>query len=691
MLQCLTLKECGNRTKPKSSNEDDVNLYAPKADKREQQREQQPEQQRDKILIVHNITRISDIDTSGESFRAKFTLILTWPASAKDVLDHKKKFKKSRELFLEEGDKPGDLQWTPLVTFPNAIDVHSQKWRSIFPAERKKAFTMYYSTEDDAYLVKAKLECDITFFEDFELENLPFDCQDLTIKIECRDGRGEPYDFEPGSWKVLNAYLPFATIKTDLSPITDTWELVGMAIEFFIERFDDGERCFTRNKTQSSPRCVLSIKLARKWGVVVRNELLVILMLAALSMSVFAVEVDDFTDRVAQSLTLLLTTVLYDTRTPTKSYSTLMDTYQLCIYAFMFSIMVANLLEYIYEWDSAGHRRAYAQNFGVALLVLHFYFFGLSAFAYFWEHKKVEMGYRAVKSYLKGHGARPKFRAFPATVADKDGNVELRVDDKPILAKPFTSITDGDDAAGDKNEADPGCYDCVECVEFVESWLHCIRFLDGLGLCCICCGKALKSCCARCGVSCSKRKRKGYEPVGRELKVGGAKSKAKEAVPSATMPEKGKPKESKTASIGEMRDTSEPLSTASIGGDTDLKLTVISDATQAKNNALADNAENNGAEDEKYRDEADESDESEDVNVDVSVIEEEEPVQESSGADRGSETNSTVPEEVRRSADVSVSSTPAKPSAKPDISRQSRSSTKQGDVMGVESDVKSVD
>jgi len=120
--------------------------------------------------------------------------------------------------------------------------------------------------------------------------------------------------------------------------------------------------------------------------------------------------------------------------------------------------------------------------------------------------------------------------------------------------------------------------------------------------------------------------------------------------------------------------------------------------------ARGDNAENNGDDDEKYPDEnkagneatnehsnnPKDEDEDEDEDVDVHVDntgtdckEEEEPtVQDSSGADGSSETNPTqlttspITEEVRQPTDVSASS----PSAKPNMSRESKSSTNQDDV-----------
>jgi len=488
------------------------------------------------VWLAPHITRISNINTSEESFRAKFYLTVRWKARKNEVdfvdlfefmqsapdneTRQEEKFRaikgirpivnpsgahtpgplsekhlatlsRMRELARQRLPltlKEKDLCWKPPVTFPNEVEVHSKEWQSANCdiAEVDEAFEILLIGSD--LYVRTRLACDITFFEDFECEHLPFDCQDLTIKVESRNDNGHLITFKPDQ-RQDHAILPapFAMIKTDLSPITDTWDLAGLAIDFFVKKMHKSSTPFySEHDKNGRSQCAISIKLARKWFVVVRNELIIILMLAALSMSVFAIEVDDFTDRLAQSLTLLLTTVLYDTRTPTKSYSTLMDTYQLCIYVFMFSIMVANLIEYLYGLDSPRERRKLAHDFGLALSVLHIYFFGLSSYAYFWEHQKIKMGFREVEEHLKGHGSRPQFRAFAST------------EHSTIFAMPFKD----DDNDRTDVEDEPGCFSAYECCAYIESWLHCVRCIWGYGWFFKHILKSLISCFKRCGVSC---------------------------------------------------------------------------------------------------------------------------------------------------------------------------------------------
>ena len=81
------------------------------------------------------------------------------------------------------------------MTFPNAVEVHSKTWTSMAD-DKEKTFVVLELQPGQIY-IRAVLLCDITFFEDFECENLPFDCQDLTIKIEGQESKDVPFEFVP--------------------------------------------------------------------------------------------------------------------------------------------------------------------------------------------------------------------------------------------------------------------------------------------------------------------------------------------------------------------------------------------------------------------------------------------------------------------------------------------------------------
>jgi len=126
-------------------------------------------------------------------------------------------------------------------------------------------------------------------------------------------------------------------------------------------------------------------------------------------MFVFAIDVDELADRLAQSLALLLSTIIFDAKSPRKSYLTLMDRYRLCIYKSMCMIMCLNLAEYEYEWVQ---REAIWRYMASALGLLHIVFLGLACHSIEFERKKLNMGYYDVKQHLKDHCARPAFDVY---------------------------------------------------------------------------------------------------------------------------------------------------------------------------------------------------------------------------------------------------------------------------------------
>ena len=83
--------------------------------------------------------------------------------------------------------------WYPHLEFVNVIEEHSKEWvkdphRAAFRMKKLKRFGAMIPGFDSnhALFIRGKLDCDMTFAEEFELKNFPFDCQDLTCVIQER-------------------------------------------------------------------------------------------------------------------------------------------------------------------------------------------------------------------------------------------------------------------------------------------------------------------------------------------------------------------------------------------------------------------------------------------------------------------------------------------------------------------------
>jgi len=154
-----------------------------------------------RVVVAPSITRISNINTSEESFRAKFFITFTWPGGPR-ALEAYKSFSKKPLSGAVCTLKKKQLQWCPKVNFPDAVDEHYIKWHNSKTGEtaengkeEEHETFIVKGDGDDKVNIRAVLVCDITFFEDFELEHLPFDCQDLTIKIEGRNSTHSIFEF----------------------------------------------------------------------------------------------------------------------------------------------------------------------------------------------------------------------------------------------------------------------------------------------------------------------------------------------------------------------------------------------------------------------------------------------------------------------------------------------------------------
>lgn len=81
-----------------------------------------------------------------------------------------------------------------------------------------------------AFFIRAKLDCDITFAEQFELDNFPLDCQDLTCMIQERTTGGIQCKILP-ELRANN----FASIDQTYAVINE-WDLVNSILEFDLKK-----------------------------------------------------------------------------------------------------------------------------------------------------------------------------------------------------------------------------------------------------------------------------------------------------------------------------------------------------------------------------------------------------------------------------------------------------------------------
>ncbi|ETN98880.1 hypothetical protein RFI_38606 [Reticulomyxa filosa] len=134
------------------------------------------------------IKRISEIDTARETFRCRFHYYLTWLATKQEAKDYEEFVKDHKNSLEPIGWVP---QWVPGVEFTNVVVVslfeeHQAKYE-VKDAVHNKALRNSWEGNEQNYTdllgfdpnfgkwVRCRYEADMTFAEEFELENFPFD------------------------------------------------------------------------------------------------------------------------------------------------------------------------------------------------------------------------------------------------------------------------------------------------------------------------------------------------------------------------------------------------------------------------------------------------------------------------------------------------------------------------------------
>eukprot|EP01084_Bolivina_argentea_P060062 109724_1 len=392
-----------------------------------------PDKYHHKKLFVSFTIEHVDVDDLNEQFRVKFYLQFNWIPSEQDYRSLYRASMESRQL-----NKPSILtewtpEWYPHLEFENVIQQHSHKWRPNPKAPQKGPFRCVqynkwsYNRNDDIDAMYkeydfekikwfcAELECDFTFREELEIQSYPFDVQDLSVcmRIKEKDNMnytvfGLPNYFNADATTVIDAKFdkcyrrPSLVGRMDPSfSQLDQWDVENCLIEFEFSKI------------------VLSLKLARRWRPVVINTLMIIFLMSILSFTVFAVDFEDAASRLELTMTLILTAVLFDTKSSPKPYLTYLDKYILTSYGYLTFVMIENAICGFFDED---FDRVMLGIVVMLFLLQHVVFITYAIIVRQRENRKIFMGYEAVKKYNKRFEIeRPKFFLYGENIKESGG------------------------------------------------------------------------------------------------------------------------------------------------------------------------------------------------------------------------------------------------------------------------------
>eukprot|EP00823_Brevimastigomonas_motovehiculus_P000389 TRINITY_DN1047_c0_g1_i1.p1 TRINITY_DN1047_c0_g1~~TRINITY_DN1047_c0_g1_i1.p1 ORF type:complete len:348 (+),score=87.96 TRINITY_DN1047_c0_g1_i1:101-1144(+) len=272
------------------------------------------EKKEEKKRLQHQVSAsvrvmsISQVSTVEQSFNADFLLVLTWidrsliGANPKDI----------------DWDTTTTLSWNPKFSIKNALEL-----------ERLEETGGRRLEDPSTGLVKETARFRGSLSQYLELETFPFDTQELTIVLACNKSSSELiFEMPPPDKIKLNKF------------IMPEWQF--LATKWQVVLTDPSESTSKRSYSE------LHVKLQamRKSESYLWNVGVVTFIIVSLAFLAFCMRPEELSNRLAVTLTLLLTAVAFKLMVsdslPKVAYLTLLDKYILAAFLFLYIIALEN-------------------------------------------------------------------------------------------------------------------------------------------------------------------------------------------------------------------------------------------------------------------------------------------------------------------------------------------------------------
>jgi hypothetical protein len=259
------------------------------------------------VQIALQIVNLSDIDEVGERFRVVVYLLASWN-------DPRLAFtpKAAGESFHVYN--PGEI-WSPDFDFANGVVPHSSfdVTLRVFPDG-----TVRYYERSSAELSGS-----------FRLRDFPFDQQELDIFIHPPVSQGGLVNF------VGSASDASLSVEQRVYSSLAEWDIVGIrASAEQIRLLNQDTTCQMR----------FAIEIKRKSNFYIWKVFLPLLLMVAVSWTVFWIDGSEFNSQVTIAVTTILTVIAFSfaisNNLPKVAYLTFIDVFLLCCYAFVFTTAI---------------------------------------------------------------------------------------------------------------------------------------------------------------------------------------------------------------------------------------------------------------------------------------------------------------------------------------------------------------
>ncbi|XP_071107907.1 cys-loop ligand-gated ion channel-like [Haliotis cracherodii] len=265
--------------------------------------------------------KISNIDTIKEEYSADIFLSARWREPALDRTN-----KETKKINWES-------YFDPKLNIQNNIgELKQTTWRELQTEAGGETYVM------ERRRIKGK------FFEKLELQDFPFDIQDLSILITSES---PPTDVE-----LMEFNSSISHVNVDSFVDQQEWGLYDFVV---------GEQRLTPNEYSSvkykRPGFIFRCCAVRRVGYFTWNIMLVIAMISSLSFAAFSVDRELPQRRLQLSFTLILTMVTFkfvaSQSVPKLSYLTYLDRYILLSMSFLFLVCGWHAVIALYKSDDA--------------------------------------------------------------------------------------------------------------------------------------------------------------------------------------------------------------------------------------------------------------------------------------------------------------------------------------------------
>jgi hypothetical protein len=259
------------------------------------------------VQIALQIVNLSDIDEVGERFRVVAYLLASWKDARLAFTP-----KASGESFHVYN--PQEI-WTPHFDFANGVVPHSSfdVTLRVFPDGTAK----YYERSS------AELS------SSFHLRDFPFDKQQLDIFIHPPVSEGRLVNF---AGTASDASI---SVEQRVYSSLAEWDIVG------IRASAEQIRLFNQDTTNQMR---FAIQVKRKSNYYIWKVFLPLLLMVAVSWTVFWIDDAEFNSQVTIAVTTILTVIAFSfaisNNLPKVAYLTFIDVFLLCCYAFVFTAAI---------------------------------------------------------------------------------------------------------------------------------------------------------------------------------------------------------------------------------------------------------------------------------------------------------------------------------------------------------------